>query len=94
MLVLATQARHPLHQLLGIPHLDLLQAQARFHFFATQPGRHRVGVLLHADRAAPLHAHAHALQRLQPVGRQGPQVSHLLRELRRPARIPLRLHAT
>ena len=94
MLVLTTQARHPLHQLLGIPYLDLLQTEAHFHFFAQQPRRHGVGIVLHADRAAPPHPHAQPLQRLQPLARERPQLSQLLGHRGRPAGIPLRLHGT
>jgi hypothetical protein len=93
MLVLATQARQPLHQLLGVPHLDLLHADPRFHFLADQAGRQRVGVLLDANGARAPHAHPLSFQGLQTARRQGPQVEHLLGELRRPTRIPLDLDA-
>jgi hypothetical protein len=94
MLVLATQARHPLYQVFGIPHLDLLQDQPHFHVFAQQPRRHRGGIVLHADRAAPPHAHAQPLQRLQPLVGQRPQVAHFVGDLGRPPAIPLPLHGT
>ena len=69
MFVRATQARHPLHHLLGVPNLDVLQAQTHLHLLADQPCRHRVNVLLYLDRAAPPHAHAQPFQRLQALGR-------------------------
>jgi hypothetical protein len=93
MLVLATQACHPLHQVLGVPHLDLLHADPRLDLLADQTRRYRVGVVLHADGAAAPHAHALPLQRLQPLGRQRPQARHLQRDLRCPAGIAPCLHA-
>jgi hypothetical protein len=92
VLVLAPQARHPLHQFLGIPHLDLLHADPRLDLRADQARRDGVGVVFHPDGAAAPHTHALALQRLQPLGRQRPQLRHLHRDLRRPAGIPLCLH--
>jgi hypothetical protein len=40
MLVLTTQSRHPLHQRVRVPDLDLLHADPRFHVFADQTRRH------------------------------------------------------
>jgi hypothetical protein len=92
MLVLAPQAWHPLHQLLGVPDLDLLQADPCLDLLATQPRRHRVGVVFHPDRAATPHAHPHALQGLQALRRQRPQVRQLRGYLGRSAGIAPRLH--
>jgi hypothetical protein len=89
----APQARQALHQLLGIPDLDLLHADANLDLRADQPRRHRVGVVLHHNGAAPMHPHPLALQRLQASCRQRPQVRQLLGELRRPPRITLSEHA-
>jgi hypothetical protein len=65
----APQARQALHQLLGIPDLDLLHADPDLDLRADQPRRHRVGVVLHNNGATPTHPHALPLQRLQaPCG--------------------------
>jgi hypothetical protein len=93
MLILAAQARHPLDQLLGIPDLDLLQADADLDLDADQPRRHRVGMVFHLDGTAATDAHAFSFQRLQTPFRQRPQVRHLLGDFRRPARITLLEHA-
>jgi hypothetical protein len=61
----APQARQSLHQLLGIPDLDLLHADPDLDLRADQPRRHRVGVVLHHDGATPTHTHTFPLQRLQ-----------------------------
>ena len=87
MLVLAPQARHPLHQVPGIPDLDLLQADACLHLGAQQAGRHRVGIVFDPNRTAAAHDHALPFQALQPTRRQGMQVRQLLGELGCPARI-------
>jgi hypothetical protein len=92
MLVLAPQARHPLHQFLGIPDLDGLHANPRLNLLADQTRRYRVGLVFDADGAPPPHTHALPLQALEPVPRQGPQVGHLVGDFRRPASIPLPLH--
>jgi hypothetical protein len=70
MLVLATQTRHCHLQLVRVPHLDQLQAYAGLHPLADQPGRHRVGVALHADRAPLAHLHRQTRQTLQTSRRQ------------------------
>lgn len=92
VLVLAAQARHPLHQLLGIPDLDLLQADPHFDLFADQPRRHRVGVGLHADRTGAAYAHPCPLLALQPLRRQGTQLGPLGLKLGRPATVPPLAH--
>jgi len=78
MLVLATQPLHTLHQLLGIPDLDLLQADPHFHGFADQPRWHRVGIVFDANRTQATDAHALPLQRLQAGRRQPPHRRQLL----------------
>jgi hypothetical protein len=75
--VLATQPFHPLHQLLCVPHLDLRHADPHLDFFATQPRRHRVGILLDLDRTHATDPHARAFQRLQACRRQRPQAGQL-----------------
>jgi hypothetical protein len=92
MLALATQARHPLQALLGVPNLDLLHADPHLDLFADQTRRDRVGVVFHANGASPPHAHLGTLQTLQPLGWQRPQVRHLLGDLGHPAGIPLGQH--
>jgi hypothetical protein len=65
VLVLAAQTRHALHQLLGIPDLDLFHADPHLDVLADQPRRYRVRVVFHPDRTAAPDAHPLALQRLQ-----------------------------
>jgi hypothetical protein len=91
-LVPAPQARQALHQLLGIPDLDLLQADPHFDLRTDQSRRHRIGIVLHPNGAASTHPHALPFQRLQTPRRQGPEVRHLLGHLRRPPRIALAEH--
>lgn len=81
MLVLATQTGHALHQLLRIPHLDLLHADACLDLFATQAGWHRIGLVFDPDRAATPHTHTFAFQGLDATARQRPQVTHLHADL-------------
>jgi hypothetical protein len=88
VLALPAQPRHPLHQGVGVPHLDLLHAQAHLDDLADQPRRHGVGVAPHLDGAAPAHAHPQALLRLQPPRRQPPQRGQLRRYRRLPRLVP------
>jgi hypothetical protein len=90
MLVLAAQPLHTLHQLPGVADLDQVHADARLDHFAPQPRRHRVGVVLDADGAAPADAHPLALERLQAPRRQRPHLSHLLGHLGGPRQVPCR----
>jgi hypothetical protein len=92
VLLPATQARHPLHQLLGIPDLDFLHADSHFDLGTDQPRRHRVGVVFHDNGAAPTHPHAFPLQGLQTPCRQRSQVRQFLGHLRRSPRIALSEH--
>ena len=80
VLRLATQPLHRLHPRMGVPHLDLLGTDARFHPLPSQPRRHRVNVLLHLDRAALAHPHPLAFQRLQSAPWQRTQPRLLLLE--------------
>jgi hypothetical protein len=64
---LTTQPFHLLHPLAGIPHLDLLHANARLDPLPTQPRRYRVRVLLHLDRRALAHPYTLSFPRLQPT---------------------------
>jgi hypothetical protein len=88
MVRLTTQTLHRLHQRACVPHLDRLGAESCFHPFPTQSRRHRVGVLLHLNRAALAHPHTLSFQRLQPTRRQQTQPCQLLLQLLRPAIIP------
>jgi hypothetical protein len=67
------QPLHRLDPLIRVPHLDRLSPDPRFHLLADQPRRHRIGVLLHLDRAPLIHPHRLPLQRLQTPLRQGTQ---------------------
>jgi hypothetical protein len=91
MLGLAPQTRHPLQQLLGIPHLDLLHAYPHFDLLTDQARWYRVGVLFHPNGAATPYPHPLSFQRLQALSRQGAQLYHLRRKLHCPAGIPLGL---
>jgi hypothetical protein len=65
VLVLAAQTWHALHELLGIPDLDLGHADPHLDVLADQPRRHRVRVVFHPDGTASPDAHPLALERLQ-----------------------------
>jgi hypothetical protein len=84
---LAAQPFHLLHALAGGPHLDRLGRDVRLDDLPDQPRRHRVGVLLHLNRAAPAHLDPLPLQRLQPPRRQRPQPGHFRRHRRGPRRV-------
>ena len=80
VVVLSPQPLHLLHALSRIPHLDRLGSAAGLHDFPDQSRGHRVAVLLHADGAAPAHPDPLPFQRVQPAGRQRPQVWYFRRE--------------
>jgi hypothetical protein len=80
VLVLTTQTRHPLHHFPGVPDLDVFQADPRFHLLADQACRHRVGVLLHANRATPANGYLDPFQRFQPSRRHRSHARQLLLE--------------
>lgn len=75
---------------LGIPDLDVIGVQARFHPLADQPARHGVGVACDVDGAAGIDAHAQTLARLDPSRRQGPQQGQLLGQTGLAASVQLR----
>lgn len=83
------QPRHPLHDLLRVPHVHVLGVQARLDPLADQSARHRVRVPLDVDRAARVHRHHDASRRLEPARRQRPQVFHLQGLLRAAVRVEL-----
>lgn len=85
----AAQARHPLHDLLRVPHLHVLGVQAHLDPLADQSARHRVRVPLDVDRAARVHRHHDAPRRLESARRQRPQVFHLQGLLRAAVRVEL-----
>jgi hypothetical protein len=72
-LVAPTQPRHVLHQLLGIPHFDVLGVEADFHALVAQPARHRVTVPLNVDHAARIDTRHQPTARFQPTRRQRTQ---------------------
>ncbi|HEY2418879.1 MAG TPA: hypothetical protein VGH84_13230 [Steroidobacteraceae bacterium] len=92
VLALATQSLHRLHERARVPHLDRVRTDPRFHLLAKQARRHRVGVLLHLNRAALADAHPLPLDRLQALRRQRLQHRFLLGELLLPPPIPSRHH--
>jgi hypothetical protein len=81
MLRLPTQALHRLHQRTRVPDLDLLGPDPRLQPLPDQTRRHRIGVLLHLDRAPLAHVDPLPLPRLQSPGRQRPQPRFLLDKL-------------
>jgi len=89
VLAAATQPRHLLHPRLRVPHLHVLGVQAHLDPLADQPARHRVRVLVHANRAPRRHRHRHPTRGLEPAPRQRTQVLHLLGQLHTPVRVPL-----
>ena len=94
MFRLTTQPFHLLHQRPGVPHLDLLRSDPRFHPFTNQSRRHRVSVLLHLHRAALAHTHLLSFHGLQSALRQAPQPTGFFLEQLSAARVPHRCHAT
>jgi hypothetical protein len=84
VLVLAAQPVHLLHARPGVPDRDRLGRDAGLDDLPDQPCRHRVGVLLHLDGAAPADLDPLPLQRLQPPPGQRPQPGHFLRRRRAP----------
>jgi hypothetical protein len=80
MLTPAAQARQRVHPLLPVPHLQPLGVHAHFDLLADQPARHRVGVAVHVNRAAPVDTHPQPPARFQPSCRQRPQQRRLLRQ--------------
>jgi hypothetical protein len=92
VLVLATQARHPLYPLAGVPDLDFFQPQACFHFLAHKSRRNRVSVILNSYSTASPHPRPQPLLRLQAPLRQRPQLRHLGGDRGRTTGVALPLH--
>lgn len=84
-----TQPRHPLHQLLRVPHLHVLGVQPHLDPLADQPTRHRVRVPLDVDRAARIHLDLDPARGLEPTRRQRTQVLPLLGRLHAAVRVEL-----
>jgi hypothetical protein len=87
MVVRAPQPWQRELELVGIPDLDRFGADARFDHFPLEPGRHRIGVLQHADRGSLAHLHPQAHERLQSACGQVTQVCHFLGDLQPSASI-------
>jgi hypothetical protein len=94
MFRLPTQPLHRLLQHAGVPYLDHLGADSRLHPLPDQPRRHRVGILLHLNRAPLAHSHWLTLQRFQAPRRQRPQSRLLFVKPRRMRPIAPRHHDT
>ena len=77
VLILATQPRHMLHQGVGIPHFDLLDADAHVDKLADQAGRHRIGVMPDLQGASLTYAQALTLLCLQASRRKAAQRGQL-----------------
>jgi hypothetical protein len=87
--VTAPQTRQTLHQVLRVPHLQLLRVQPHLDALTDQPARHRVVVPLDVDQAAAVHLDPLPTARWQTPRRQGTQHGQLLGQPRTPARIEL-----
>jgi hypothetical protein len=72
-LVSSTQPRHVLHQLLGVPHFQVLDVETDFHLVADQPTWHRVTVPFDVDHAARIDTRHEPAARFQPTRRQRTQ---------------------
>lgn len=103
LLVPAAQPRLTLHQLLRVPHLDVLGIQPHFDLLADQPAGHHVTVPLHVNQTALVHTTTPPLARFQPPRRQRTQHRQLfgqplpapgVESLRQPAQETLVLLAT
>ena len=83
------QPRQRLHQLLPVPHFQVLHVDAHLDTDADQATVHRVGVVLHVDGAAACHRYTQTLARFQTPRRQRSQQRLLLGQPRRPSRVAL-----
>jgi hypothetical protein len=91
MLVAPAQTRHRLHFLARVPHFHVLHADHHIHLLADQAAMHRVGVLLHLDRAALAHRDARQPPAaFQPPWRQLPQQRLLFGKRLLPIRVAAR----
>lgn len=88
----AAQARQHVLLPLAVPHLDRVGIHPYLHPLADQPGRHRVGVPVHADDAARLHPDRQAAERFLPSRRQRLQGSTVVDEPLRPRLVPSLAH--
>jgi hypothetical protein len=89
VLAATARPRHPLHQLLRVPHLHVLGVQSHLDPLADQPARHRVRVPTDVDRTPRVHPRLDATRRLEPTRRQRTQPLHLPGLLRAPIRVRL-----
>jgi len=91
VLVTPPQPRQPLHALLAVPHLQMLDVNPHFDALAEQPAVHRVDIAMYVNHAALGHRHGQSLAALQTTRGQGPQQRPLLGQAFLPARVaPLR----
>ena len=79
-LVSSTQPRHVLHQLLGVPHLQVLDVETNLHLVADEPAWHRVTVPFDMDHAARIDTRREPAARFQPTRRQRTQHAYLFRQ--------------
>jgi hypothetical protein len=89
MFVPATQTRQSLHQLLPVPHLQVLHVHTHFHVLADQSARHRVTVALHVNLTPRVHPGTHTLARFQAPCRQCLHLRQLLRQTLAPIGVEL-----
>jgi hypothetical protein len=80
VLVTSTQPWQPFHQLLRVPHFQVLHIHTHVHTFADQAARHRVGIPLDVNQAATVHARRHLFACFQPPRRQRLQLGQFLQQ--------------
>ncbi len=89
VLVAPTLPRQPFHQLLRVPHFQVLDVHTHFHVLANQPARHRVAIPLHVNLTARVHLRAHTLARFQTPRWQRLHLGQFLRQTLAPIGIEL-----
>jgi hypothetical protein len=81
-------------QLLRVPHLDRLNADAHLYPFPHQTRRHRIGIVLHADGGSLTYLHLVPHRTLQTPNRQRLELRQFFRQPLAPAGVPLLLENT
>jgi hypothetical protein len=81
------QPRQRVHTAIGVPHLDTVGEEPRFHRLADQSTVHRVDVAVNVNQAPAVDATQHFPTRREPRVRQRTQHGQLLREAILPTRV-------
>jgi hypothetical protein len=92
LLAPAVQTRQRRHQLLRVPHFDMLGVQPRLHPFADQPAVHRIRVVLYVKHTPRRHRCTHAFATQQRRRRQRLEHRQLFRQTRLPVAVALAHH--